>query len=286
MTTGPKPIDPRDTDAKLSLQQRQQLSALLDGELAPDQARFLLRRLGHDADLAGRWQRWQLAGDVLRGRPVMALAGGTDGFAQGVARAVATSGGARAPGFVLRWRHGVGLAAAASVAALALFVSRPVSMDSELPAPATASRPSGAPAPRSTMPRPALLQPAVPAPPEPALEASVPQFAEAAPPVVTSDAASRDPGRIAAAPQPARRADADAPPRTLDGDGPAIVLAGDDRPFATPTEPQARPWPRAALRDGVDPLTVGFSEAPPGAPSFYPFEPQLPSGEGDSERSP
>ena len=53
------PIDPRDTDAKLSLQQRQQLSALVDGDLAPDQAAFLLRRLGHDAELAGRWQRWQ-----------------------------------------------------------------------------------------------------------------------------------------------------------------------------------------------------------------------------------
>ena len=35
--------------------QRQQLSALVDGELAPDQALFLLRRLQHDVDLSERF---------------------------------------------------------------------------------------------------------------------------------------------------------------------------------------------------------------------------------------
>ncbi|HSX65013.1 MAG TPA: RseA family anti-sigma factor, partial [Pseudoxanthomonas sp.] len=44
-----------------------QLSALMDGALAPDQARFLLRRLQHDEELTGCWERWQLLGDVLRG---------------------------------------------------------------------------------------------------------------------------------------------------------------------------------------------------------------------------
>ena len=57
MTTRDSIEDGHDTDAKLSLQRRQQLSALVDGDLAPDQAKFLLRRLGHDAELAGRWDR-------------------------------------------------------------------------------------------------------------------------------------------------------------------------------------------------------------------------------------
>ncbi len=46
---------------------REQLSALLDGELDnDDSARFLQRRLQHDDALVGQLVRWQLAGDVLR----------------------------------------------------------------------------------------------------------------------------------------------------------------------------------------------------------------------------
>ncbi|PNS08255.1 sigma-E factor negative regulatory protein [Solilutibacter silvestris] len=45
---------------------REQLSALLDGELDGDAARFLQRRLEHDDALVGQLVRWQLAGDVLR----------------------------------------------------------------------------------------------------------------------------------------------------------------------------------------------------------------------------
>lgn len=45
---------------------REQLSALLDGELDGDAARFLQRRLQHDDALVGQLVRWQLAGDVLR----------------------------------------------------------------------------------------------------------------------------------------------------------------------------------------------------------------------------
>ena len=60
--------DPDPGHDKLDLHQRQQLSALVDGELAPDQARFLLRRLQHDAELSERFERWQLCGDVLRGQ--------------------------------------------------------------------------------------------------------------------------------------------------------------------------------------------------------------------------
>ena len=49
------------------LSSREQLSALMDGALPADQTRFLLRRLQHDAPLAECWQRWRLAGEVMRG---------------------------------------------------------------------------------------------------------------------------------------------------------------------------------------------------------------------------
>ena len=43
------------------------LSALMDGTLSDDESRFLLRRMQHDAELAGRWERWQFYGDAMRG---------------------------------------------------------------------------------------------------------------------------------------------------------------------------------------------------------------------------
>ncbi len=46
---------------------REQLSALMDGALPEDQTRFLLRRLQHDAALAGCWERWRIAADTMRG---------------------------------------------------------------------------------------------------------------------------------------------------------------------------------------------------------------------------
>ncbi|MFN7137618.1 MAG: RseA family anti-sigma factor, partial [Thermomonas sp.] len=45
------------------LSSREQLSALMDGMLPEDQTRFLLRRLQHDAELAGSWERWRIASD-------------------------------------------------------------------------------------------------------------------------------------------------------------------------------------------------------------------------------
>jgi len=52
----------------LHLFHRQQLSAMLDGELSPDEAKFMLRRLEHDVELARCWERWQLCGELMRGR--------------------------------------------------------------------------------------------------------------------------------------------------------------------------------------------------------------------------
>ena len=65
---------------------REDLSALIDGALDADRARFLLRRLQHDGELAGDLSRWQLAGDVLRGQ---AEAPAPAGFAEAVAARIA-----------------------------------------------------------------------------------------------------------------------------------------------------------------------------------------------------
>ena len=44
---------------------REQLSALMDGDLSRDETRFLLRRLDADTDLARSWSHYQIASDVL-----------------------------------------------------------------------------------------------------------------------------------------------------------------------------------------------------------------------------
>lgn len=52
---------------------REQLCAWMDGELPPDQARFLQRRLDGDPALRAQWERWQLASACLRGQRVRAM---------------------------------------------------------------------------------------------------------------------------------------------------------------------------------------------------------------------
>src|SRR5690606_42126344 len=143
---------------KLFVYHRQQLSAMLDGELSPDEARFMLRRLQHDTVLASCWERWQVCGDVLRGqrndllpadfaqRVAQSLAGDADAtLAQGHGR------GARPR--MLRW--GGGAAVAASVALLAVFAGRQLPVPGEGPgsaAPAPLVAEAAAPAPASPAP--------------------------------------------------------------------------------------------------------------------------------------
>lgn len=134
---------------------REDLSALFDGELDADGARFALKRLGHDAQWRETCGRWQMCGDVLRsraqGRAAPGFAG--NGFADRVAAAIAadaalqavrdTHAGSvdvsapigaagltprRAAGSRRGWIGGAALAA--SVAVAALFVARPFSDDS------------------------------------------------------------------------------------------------------------------------------------------------------------
>jgi negative regulator of sigma E activity len=75
---------------KLALYHRRQLSAMLDGEVSPDEAKFMLRRLQHDHELAACWERWQVSGDVLRGRGHALLPAD---FSRRVAQAIAADDG-------------------------------------------------------------------------------------------------------------------------------------------------------------------------------------------------
>lgn len=97
----------------------EQLSALLDGELQPDQTRFLLKRIARDPVLAARWERWQVASAALRRIDQRALPAG---FAARVATALREDASPRGA----HWRWGAGAALAASVAVAALLVPRPV----------------------------------------------------------------------------------------------------------------------------------------------------------------
>ncbi len=105
----------------------EQLSALLDGELPPEETALLLRRLGRETDLAGRLTRYRLCGDVLRGERSQPRADFTLRVSAAIAAEpalLAPRGAARRP-VAARWlRPLVGVAVAASVAVVAVLVLR------------------------------------------------------------------------------------------------------------------------------------------------------------------
>jgi hypothetical protein len=95
----------------------EQLSALADGELGPDETRFLLRRLQAEPELAACWQRFHLARACLRHEPALLP---DAAFAAAVA---ARLNAQQQPSVGRSWlRNAAGGAIAAGVAALALFV--------------------------------------------------------------------------------------------------------------------------------------------------------------------
>ncbi|MEO8804395.1 MAG: sigma-E factor negative regulatory protein [Rudaea sp.] len=111
----------------MSEELREQLSALMDGELPADQTRFLLRRVDSNVQLAQTWSCYQVVGSVMR-RETLAVALRSD-FSEVVMRSIAeqsprsgATGGLR----VLRWVGGSAIAA--TVAVLALVVVRPTQL--------------------------------------------------------------------------------------------------------------------------------------------------------------
>lgn len=261
--------------------ERETLSALFDGELPADAARFAHKRLDHDAGWRETCGRWQMIGDALRGEATSAA---PTGFASGVMRmldaeaAVASVASERVTASTatnLRRRWIGGAALAASVAMAAVLVVRPFSETSS-PDRQVASAPTA-----TQMPAPSAVT--VPAPtsantPSPTLIA-----AAEAPVATASHRAARSPRtatrvvRRQAAPV---RNEADEATTVVASATPAPVTTG--RPFHPPVDDiVTRPWPRSVLSgDNAGALTVGFGSTSSTSPSsLYPFEPRLPESQ-------
>ncbi|HET6603762.1 MAG TPA: sigma-E factor negative regulatory protein [Xanthomonadaceae bacterium] len=107
---------------------KEQLSAFADGELEAGPRRFLLRRLEHDAELRGSWDRYHLASACLKqARPALVGAG----LAQRIAEAITAEAVPARAGRGLRLVAGGAVAAA--VALVALVAVRPQAPDPGLP---------------------------------------------------------------------------------------------------------------------------------------------------------
>ncbi|MET0289852.1 MAG: sigma-E factor negative regulatory protein [Pseudoxanthomonas sp.] len=280
----------------------QQLSELMDGELAPDQARFLLRRLEHDDDLRGSLERWQLCGDVLRGQVVRTA---SVDFAAHVAAAVTRDAAAptgrraaRPRTGLLRWGGG---ALAASVALLALLVARQLPDASETPAtgagtlaevestPAAAQAPAVATVADAASSQP-LAPPSVPSTPSTPAPSAAATAAAGVAVASIGPRQARNPERRGSATrsqQAARVAQQRSQMPQLASAGAPVALpplhrlsseeavAGHD-PFAGGMDaPASRPWPRSVLPQYANsPYTASFGGSSNNA-GFYPFEPQL-----------
>jgi hypothetical protein len=109
----------------------EQLSAFMDGELPEAEARFLQRRLEHDAELRLKWARLQLAASCLKGQPLRLM---TDDLPAAVSAGIGATVEARTRRPLLRW------AMAASVVGLAVLMApRLLQMGSPQPVATTAS---------------------------------------------------------------------------------------------------------------------------------------------------
>lgn len=284
MNTHGRTPEMNESPDKFELHYRQQLSALVDGELAADEARFMLRRLQHDAELSGCQERWQLLGDALRGR---ACAPAPLDFSRNVTAAIAADLAQHGPVPVAApqraarrgWkRWGGGAALAASVAAVALFMAREQLPGDALPDTTVIASTAqvAVAAPATTAADGATAAPVVDAG---ALIAAAPAVAVAA--ARRQDTAQRRgsatrtqqaarAATVARAVEPQRALAASAP---LQG-GHANAQAQD--PFAAAGSLQARPWPRSTLSQGSA-LNASFPSQEPGGATFYPFEPRLPA---------
>lgn len=263
---------------KLEAHYRQQLSAMIDGALAPDQARFLLRRLQHDRELGDCWERWQLCGEVMRGRAHVLL---PQDFAHRVATAIASGGTTQeAAGSVHampRWtRWGGGAALAASVALLALFIARQdPALPGRQPVPVGIATTQIPPPPA----KPSASDPAMPNPANNSAGTLDAAIAVAEVPRRASQRRARAQSRRIAnrIPQPAMQASAMG---VASSSGAVDAAPGVVDPFATRSPMPSRPWPRAVLSDtatGAFNTDYGSSGA---LPSYHPFEPRLPPAEG------
>lgn len=258
---------------------RQQLSALMDGALPPDEARFLLRRLQHDAELAGCLDRWHMAGDALRGQTQAIVSAD---FAERVSAMVASEpamgpaavGASRANRSGLRWAGGTALAA--SVALVALFATRQLAAPESMQAPSTiadASIPSRVGnMPESTKGASATMV----ASPAITTSESIPVavIATASTPVRSSiRRGNRSQSQRATLRTPARlERPMVAAATTLQSEN---VTMG--KVFDTPAI--SRPWPSAVFAQAPATGSFNVDYGTASSPTFYPFAPRLPDGQ-------
>ena len=97
--------DPNDTLSE-------QLSAYIDGELPEAEARFLQRRLEHDAELRAKWARMQVVSTCIKGQPWQPM---SEYLSARINAELAQAGRPARQRPLLRW------AVAASIAALAVI---------------------------------------------------------------------------------------------------------------------------------------------------------------------
>lgn len=270
---------------------RETLSALFDGELSGDAARFALKRLGHDQQWRDAFGRWQLCGDVLRGQAT-AVANGD--FAQRVASAIASE---HAPTVIptvpkatfLSGRRGwIGGALAASVAVAALFVARPLSNGSAPAAPDAAQAQLAEASSARTNAGPDVPVSKTPSAPNPAVELGTAAVAAAEVPRRAIErrssrsqnqrAALRASVRREPAPVAVASAAAPASATTALEDVQTTTANAAANPFQPqpPSEAAARPWPRAVLPQYSTEGGINASYGGAASPSFYPFEPSMP----------
>ncbi|QNK01582.1 sigma-E factor negative regulatory protein [Dyella telluris] len=120
--------------------QRENLSAGMDGELSKEELRFLLRRLDHDASLQEAWSRYHVARDGLR-HELSPLA--SEGFASRVMLVIEQEGVVVRQGKRRHWLHwSAGGAIAAGVAVAALMVAQPAGQGGDRLSPHVAAAPT------------------------------------------------------------------------------------------------------------------------------------------------
>jgi len=262
----------------------------VDGELAADEARFMLRRLEHDSELSACQERWQVVGDVMRGQ---ACAPAPLDFSARVRQAVDAD--ARQNGPVVAapaqqratrtgWRRwGGGAALAASVAAVALFMAREQLPETSAPTPVIATTAEVAPAP------------VPPSAPTAADAGNVAGLVAAAPAVAAAvtrrqDATARR-GSATRTQQAARAGTARmAEPQRAIASAPVLPATPALRqdPFATGNGVlHARPWPRSTVAPSLSQgaLNASFPAQEQGGATFYPFEPRMPAQSADDAAS-
>lgn len=306
---------PQTPPERLLAHHRRQLSAMMDGELSPDQARFMLRRLQHDGELAGCWERWQVAGDVLRGRGHALLPAD---FSRRVAAAIAAPAEDATPAVaeaasgtvsrpkhhgLMRWGGG---ALAASVALVALFMARqlpdaqapvlveaaaapqPAAMlaQSEQPAESAGTTTAGAaaslPAEGHAVDPAALVVVAAPVAvavaelPRRSTERSNRSQMQRAAARRSQAAVAAEPTRLASATPAAAEA---VQGRATEASSMLAAARASGAPgealFGAPTATVPRPWPRAVLPGLGGGQPYAAGYGLPQAEAFAPFQPRL-----------